>query len=57
MKYLIVLLLVGGCADISVSRYRCDNKVGVEKEQCLEAYDNYTRNLDYVNFRGGGNDY
>jgi len=54
MKYFIILLLLASCSTITTSKHRCDNKVGVEKEMCLESYENYVRHLDYRRFRGGG---
>jgi len=53
MKYLILFLLLTSCANWTTSKHRCDNKVGIEKEACLESYDNYVRHRDYRHFRGG----
>ncbi len=54
----MLLFLLVGCAGFTTSKHRCDNKVGLEKEACLESYNNYVRHMDYVHFRGGvGRDY
>lgn len=52
MKYLILLLLTG-CAGFTTSVHRCDYKVGLEKESCIESYRNYSRHINYREFRGG----
>jgi hypothetical protein len=54
MKYLFLLLLVG-CSGFTTSKHRCDNKIGLEKEACMESYKNYVRHIKYMDFRGGGN--
>jgi hypothetical protein len=54
MKFLFVLLLLGSCAEWSNSRYKCDKKVGSEKEACEKDYQRMLDRLDYQEFRGSG---
>ena len=63
MKLLLIVLLLttGSCANFNISNFnmsesRCDNKVGIEKEQCVESYNNFVRHLEYKGFRGSGRD-
>ena len=57
MKLLLLIyfiLTIYSCGTVTTSKHRCDKLVGVEKEQCLKAYENFVRNKDYRSFRGGG---
>lgn len=46
-----ILLFIVGCG--TTSKMKCKKYVGIEKEQCLQSYQNYVNNLDYLSFRGG----
>jgi len=54
MKKLLILLILSSCSEITTSIYRCDNKVALEKDACIESYENYDRHQRYLNFRGHG---
>lgn len=56
MKFLLLFLLLSSCAEFTTSIHRCDNKVGPEKEACIEAYKNHDRHMRYMDFRGGRGD-
>lgn len=51
MKYIFLLFLFS-CSTQSI--YQCDNKVGIEKESCVENYKNQNRHKEYHDFRAGG---
>lgn len=51
LLFVVFTFIVIGC---TTSKTRCNNLVGIEKEQCLDAYYDYVRNRDYREFRGGG---
>lgn len=52
MKYLLILLLFISCSTWTSSKHKCDVKFGTEKDDCLESYNNFVRNMDYRYFRG-----
>ena len=57
MKYLLLMILIVSCTTFTTSKHRCDNKVGLDKEVCIEHYNNYVKHRDYMKFRGNRNHY